>query len=114
MNIIKLIVISYNLESNRPSILSLNDNDLILPEIENNTSLSISDNLKELIKEYLYVDFDWLEMRLYDTRNINDNSELYYICSIPYQYQNIILQGKLIDAESIIDDKFFTKAKYIL
>lgn len=113
-NKLNLILMSYDIKDNESYILSLEKTELVLPCVDNDTSKSIKDNLADLIRKYVYVNPDWLELKLYDVRNINDESHIYFIGMIPKEYEKNILSGSLVKSKIIIHDRFFTRATYIL
>ena len=114
MNKLKLIIMSYDIQNNESYILSLAETELVLPDIDNNASKPIKENLSELVKKYLYVNVDWLELKVYDVRNIDNENHIYFIGMIPKEYEKNILSGNLIKSKKIIHDRFFTRAMYIL
>jgi hypothetical protein len=114
MNKLELILISYDISSSEPYILSLSGDELVLPSIVNDTSKPIKENIKSLIKEYIYVNPDWLEIKLYDVRNVDNENSIYFITMIPKQYQENILKGNLLRGKMVIQDEFFNRAMYIL
>lgn len=96
-----------------PYVLSKSTVQVALPYRDNDTSISIKDNLVELVDSCIKADTDWLKLKIFDIRNIDGITEVLYFGRIPNEYKYMTKNTFFVRPE-MSDDDILLKMKYYI
>lgn len=124
MNQIKLYIapIAIDMVNGKYFTLVVNDPDnpeaISLPFIYNDYKSDVDLQVKECILSYININPDWLKIQLFNKiRNKNNNLEIFYYFSIPYDNIKIIDTDKaaLVNFDLLcMNDLFLCNMKYFI
>lgn len=94
-------------------ILSRSNITLSLPYLENDVSLTIKENIKNLVDSCVRADVDWLKLKVFEIRNVGQDTEILYFGRIPYEYKYMVKNAYFV-RPSITEDETILKMKYFI
>jgi hypothetical protein len=94
-------------------ILSRSNITLSLPYLDNDVNLTIKENIKNLVDSCVRADVDWLKLKVFEIRNVGQDTEILYFGRIPYEYKYMVKNAYFI-RPSITEDETILKMKYFI
>jgi hypothetical protein len=111
---ILLYLLSIDIKEGIEYIVSNSPLEVIPPQIDNDLTKSITENLHTLSNSIIKANPDWLKYKIVEVINNEDHTQLWYFSRIPYEYKYMINTKFHFIKLSMTENNKILRLKYMI